>query len=381
MTPKSIDSELAALLRLGDEPPAKLLAALNRLSQSEQVALVCRAPARQREEILRLLPHPETVVPALPEVEFCCTARAIGLADAHWLLSLASPEQIIAAVDIDAWQGSEPDLVKLDEWIHALGRAGDASLLRVATTLDTELIYLYLRSRIEVELKPADGESNDDWQPRDGAQTLEGQFYYRARSEKDELEILTRMLTLLFSEDYWMYFRLMQAVIHELPSENEEFALRWRNGRLADLGFPPWEEAMAVYGYLPPEARTQLPTAETNALDVAPWHLPVAAPSLPVDNEQSEYLLFRAASKLSPEERSTFFYAFLALANHIAVADRLPLGDEETLPNCIAKAAEVASIGLEKLRAAHPLSEENLLRRVPVGHLFRIGINERRDGA
>jgi len=379
MTMKSIDSKLASLIQHGEEPSPTLLAELKQLSPSEQVALVCRAPARQREGLLRLLPDPEIVVPALPEVEFCCTARAIGLADAHWLLSLASPEQIIAAVDIDAWQGSEPDLFKLDEWIHAVARAGDTSLFRAATTLDTELIYLYLRNHIEVELKPPDSESNDDWQPREGAQTLEGQFYYRARSEKDDLEILTRMLTLLFSKDYWMYFRLMQAVLHELPSENQEFALRWRIGRLADLGFPPWEEAMAVYGYLRPDARTQLPADHTKALDVAPWHLPVSTPSLPVNDEQSEYPLFRAVSKLSPEERSAFFYAFLALANHVAVADRLPLGDEETLPGCIAKAAEVASIGLERLRSAHPLSEEDLLRRVPVGHLFRIGINERRD--
>jgi pimeloyl-ACP methyl ester carboxylesterase len=42
--------------------------------------------------------------------------------------------------------------------------------------------------------------------------------------------------------------------------------------------------------------------------------------------------LLRAAAELDDEARRRVFYAFLALANQVAVADQLPLGDVESIP-------------------------------------------------
>ncbi len=376
-TPVTPGREIAQLLAGNAADTTRFLA---ECSLDEQAALVCSAPLGRRAELLQLTPMPEQVIPLLPEAELCYTVKEIGLQDAGWALACASTEQLIAAVDLDIWEGFAPEPAKLDTWLDALAHAGDATLLRGVQELDTELIFLYLKNRIASDLKPPDSESCDDWQPPIGGQTLDGQFYYCAVNEKDDLETITRMLKLLFTENYWLYFRLLQAVIHEPRTENEEFAMRWRNGRLEDLGFPAWEEAMAIYGHLRPDERSALPGAEdVDALDISAWRMPVWAPELPAELTGSEHAIFRAVAQLDAEGRAAFFYALIGLANKVAVADKLPLGDAESLPQAIAKAAALTSAGFEYLAAEHPLPAAELLHRVRLDHLYRIGANLQRS--
>ena len=225
------------------------------LSLEAQLALVCETPLAQRAEMLGLVPAPEAVIPLLPEAELCFTVKAVGLADASWILEYATPEQLQASLDLDAWSGYEPDLANLNAWFEALVQTSEASLLRAARALDPELIVMLLRSRIAVVQKPS---GDEDWQPPPGAQTLEGQFYYTALADGDDVEPITALLRALFEADYWMYFRLMLGTIWELDSDNQEYALRWRAGRLEDLGFPRWEEAMQIYKFVPPSERARI---------------------------------------------------------------------------------------------------------------------------
>jgi hypothetical protein len=344
--------------------------ALAAMPLEAQVELVCETPVSRRAALLELLPAPEQVVPLLPEAELCFTVKAIGLESAAWLLEHATPEQVVACVDLDAWEGTLPDRAKLDAWLSALVEAGEDPLLRGVQALDPELLTLYLKSRVEVFLRAND----DDWQPPSGAQTLDGQFWFRALGEGDDVAAIVALLRALFERDYWTYFRLLQAAIWELETETEEWALRWRAGRLEDLGFPAWEEAMGLYRYLPPEQLAALPEGVDPLAAGVRWQLPVWVPRLPVDAAEG-VLLFRAIAELGAEERRTAFHALVALANQIAVADRLPLSDAESTPRAIEKAARIASLGLEHLAREHGIPHVAVLRRAPLERLFRVGAN------
>lgn len=351
---------------------------LSHMPIGDQVTLICDSPLAARRELLDLLPTPELIVPELPEAELCFTAKAIGLADAAWLLAYATPEQVTACVDLDAWSQTDlvPDRERLGTWLAALAAAGEPALLASARSLDPELLVLWLRDRLEVWLKT----NEDDWVPPDGSSTLEGQFFFRARRDGDDLSEVRAFLDVLFREDYWTYFRLMQGVTWELESDTEEWALRWRNGRLEDLGFPTQEEALSLYSIVPARSLDELAAApaEPSAVD---FRLPIWMPRLPVSSTAA-HSLWRALAALAPDERRAYLLAFLTLANRVAVADKLPLGDADSIAQAIEKAVSFASAGLDHLVAAHGVSPTEALRRTTLERLFRVGFTlaQRADG-
>lgn len=360
--------DLLALARRDKPAAEKALAAL---PPAEQLARVCELKPAERAVLIGLAPEPEMLIAALPPAELCFTLKAVGLADSAWMLEHASPDQLVAAVDLDAWRGPQLDLAVAGEWLGALASVSDEAKVRALEILDAELVTLALRARIAVEQMPDDAEG---WSPPEGAQTLEGRFFYMARADNDDLADVTALLRALFEGAYWSYFRLMHAVTWELTTETEEWALRWRSGRLEDLGFPAWDEAMGLYRHLEPGRRDALPPADERALDVEPWSLPVWLPQLPELRGEGARL-FRAIAELPDDARRACFYAFVALANHVAVADRMPLGDVESTPAAIEKAARFASLGLAHLAERHGLAEAALLERVELQYLFRLGAN------
>jgi hypothetical protein len=368
--PSTTSANIQRILDLAIRERAAATQAIQGMPLDDQVALVCDTPLSRRAAILELLPIPEAVIPLIPEAEFCFTAKAIGIEDAAWVLEYATPEQIVACVDLDGWTGTVADRVAIDLWLDALAMTTDSTFLRSIHALDPELVVLFLKHRIQCFQKPDD---DDDWQPPEGGLTVEGQFYFVAVREGDDLETIVKMLRALFAADYWVYFRMMQGIIHELDIVNEEWALRWRTGRLEDLGFPPWDRAMEIYHFIRREDRTAI-SEEATSLDIGEWHLPVWMPSLPASADH-QHLLFRTLAQLDESERRSALYAFIALANKIAVADQMELSDAEATPIAIEKAADFASAGLQLISTELGLNASDVLRRVPLQRLFSVGAN------
>jgi hypothetical protein len=370
MAAAPLDPERQRLLALARRDPEAAGKAASALPVDAQIALVCETPVAQRAALLGALDKPEEIIPALPEAELCFTVKALGLADAGWILEHATPEQVVASLDLDVWKGHEPDLAIFGDWLTALASSESRALVDGARAIDPELLVLHLQSRLQVWLKPA---GDEDWQPPAGSQTLEGQFYFTPLDEGDDAEAILTLLHSLFDQDYWTYFRLMQGAIWELSSDLMEWSLRWRTGRLEDLGFPPSDEAMRIYRFIAPGDRARL-DADPRPLDVEAWRLPIWLPGLPA-TRSALHRVFRAAGELDAEERRAFFYAFVALANKVAVADRMPLSDAESTPQAIEKAARFASEGLAHVAAESGLPDATVLRRVSVERLFAVGAN------
>jgi len=380
---RAVPAPARDILELARRDRGSARAALDALSPQERVDVVCGAPLARRAEMLALASRPEEVIPLLPEAELCFIVKSIGVEDAPWILESATPEQLVACIDLDAWSGLALAPEKLDAWLAALLDAGEKPLLTAVRNLDPELLVRMLMERAQIVMKPP-GDEGEGWDPPDGARTVEGQFYFAARREGDDLASLASTLDILFREDYWLYFRLMQGAIWEIESDLEEWSLRWRIGRLEDLGFPGWDEAMRIYGYVRPDRRAELPEPAEAAISApSDWRLPVWIPGLPVplDGSESRFSVFRAASKLAAEDRSAFFYAFVSLANSVAVADRMALGDAETLPAAIEKAATHASRGLDHVVEKTGVDASEALRRAGPTRLFRVGASIARDEA
>lgn len=359
-----------ALISLARRDKRAASEAFAQLDFEHQLQVICESPLVSRMRMLDLAPHPETLIPLIPEAEFCFTVKSVGLNDASWLLEYATSEQLIACSDLDAWKGNTPDTATFGEWLAIMAEAGDETLIRAAHAIDPELWVLFLRTDVFIDLKPGNDEG---WQPPEGARTLDGQFYFTAKRSNDDTEAIATLLRVVFQEDYWLYFRLLQGVMWETKSDLEEWAARWRSGRLQDLGFPTWDEAMQIYGHIRPDQRANLPD-ETQAVDLGDVRLPVWVPQLPTAAD-TKHAIFRVAGELDANERRSFYFGFIALANRVAVADSMVLGDTDTLPEAIDKTAEIASAGLEFIAGETGVALADVLRRSRVEQLFRVGAN------
>ena len=114
--------------------------------------------------------------------------------------------------------------------------------------------------------------------------------------------------------------------------------------------------------------------SDLRVLDLDTEMLPISVSDLPGEHS-SEPAIFRAARELDPGERSALFSSLISLANRVAVADRMELGEAESLPKAIEKATRFASDGLEYLAEKNSIPLEEGLRRAALDRLFRVGVN------
>jgi len=360
--------ELTALVRTDVDAAKRLLAAL---PIEEQVKTICQLPAERRSEALALTPDPGLVIPRMPELDLCATTVAVGPEGSGWLLAHASREQIVACLDLDAWRGPVIDPGRLDAWLTGLADAGDATLLRTARALDPELLAFWALRDVEFFIRTGEDE---DWEPPADARTIDGEHYFRARHPDTDLEVLMRLLYVLFENDQTLYLALVHDVAAGASSVDEEQALHWRGCRLIDLGFPTRDEALAAYAWLDPES-AGLPEAPAPAGEPEE-NLPVdpARPLLP-------YPLFDAIAQLASDERDRALIDFMQLSNKVLVAEGLSLGDADAVREAMSRAAELASRGLEAIAERNELDDVAVLRRSTVEHLFRMGASLAGAGA
>ncbi len=364
------DSDLARLgrasgseiLRLSRRDRAAAVRAVRELPPEAQAQACQDLRPEVRHQFLMLLDSPEKVVPLLPEMELCATIRSGGMSEAAWLLELATAEQRQACFDLDCWSGERIELDRVTEWIDGLIEAGRPTLVTALEQLDPELSVLALAGLTEVAVLSRDDE------PPDGFFTEDGVVYFGPRND-GSFSRVKEIAQATFSEDQPIYWRLVYGLIYESMSEAEEWALRWRQGRLLDLGFPGREQAMRAYSPLAIEALPALP-AEPGARPERTGEL-VETAELPAELAGTRF--GEALRELPAQAAADALAGVLSLANALAVADRLRLSEPESIPTALRKAVRGLDRGLAEVAAARRAAAGSVLEHVPALELFRIG--------
>jgi hypothetical protein len=329
------------------------------LSPAQLVAVraqLASATGRQRLDILLGAPNPAALVQALPADELYFTIREIGLADAVDLVQLASAEQFRVFLDLDTWRQGRFEPRRALPWLRA-ARAGAlqdprlaARLARKMRALDREVLYLVLRDALRVhDLRVNEDpeiESDQAWKTSDGAYFIEflveGSDFVAVRGLLDDLE----------AEDPFMSSRLLGALAWELPSELEESALRWRQGRLADLGYPSLEEALSWYAR--PSTRPSGPPGQ-----------PGRAPGVFLASLGRLSLLARAAATLDASDREALDMQLVTAGNAVLVADGIDPTDLDQVRAAVAGARAMVELGLERLAGGDEARSAEVLAGTP----------------
>ncbi|MEW6260840.1 MAG: DUF6178 family protein [Thermodesulfobacteriota bacterium] len=338
-------------------------------------------PAEKAME--EILDHPKcmALVQSFPEEDLYLLIQEIGPDDALPLLSLASNRQWQFCVDMEIWDRDRIHPQRFARWMQLLLHADPERFIKWVLNEQLEPIERFLNMHVEVFILEHDMDPSDF---PDDTFTYDGIYYIRFRNTFDSnegdpppsLEIepfLNDFFNHLYDQDNHSIFQnLLLESRWIIPSEIEDEAYRLKCIRLAEKGFLPYEEAISLYQPLDPGhllPRISRPSNQQDARDPTS-----AIPSIVINPEQHPIDIGFDEMRDDP-----LFLEILseigALANQIAVADRVHLSSREDLAGLIRKVRAYLGIGIEILSKApfHPRTAAQFLRLYPLSAIFRVG--------
>lgn len=359
--------------------------ATNVVELSRFRAQLGRARRQRRGDVLLESPDPRGAIRRLPGDELFHVIQEMGLEEADEVLVHAAPAQIQTCLDLDLWRGDQIDLATGEAWLAALAEAPRAQVAAWLRGLDTELLAWLLRRRTRIHDLTLEG-------PPDNTtlatyNTPDTFFCLELLGDEDENLTTIRMLDALYETDRDHARRFLVGARSELDTELEELALRWRSGRLADLGYVDYYEALEVYREVDPA------TVAAKPGDATASSTPRVRPlidALPRDDEPVVGLprgvlerlgagspFGRALAGVKAESAlSEVRHALVALANRVLSADRVSPGDQENVELTLLRMIATLDLATEFLarQKGQDFEPEALLRTVPLVRLFQLGV-------
>lgn len=310
------------------------------------------ARGRRKLDVILDAPDPAALVHGLPAQDLYFAAADIGLDDAGPLVRLARPAQFRTFVDLDAWRGGELDPARVATWLELARGDDDEGYRAKLEKLDIEVLELVLRASVQVydleEEEPPDIAGASERSP-------DGRFLLVYPEGPVPFTDARRLVAELYERDPFQAARLLSAVRWELTSELTETALRWRDARLADLGFPSPSEAASLYARAPRVA----PARPEPPREPAGFFL--------AELERGN-VLDRALAALPDVHRERLERELVAVLNMAIVADAVDVSDLGAVRAEAAAVRDTVALGLARL--GEPASR---LELTPLKAIFQAG--------
>jgi len=324
-------------------------------------------PAKKRMEALLDAADARAAVQSTPVQLLYQTIAEVGLADATELVQLASPDQFRTLVDLGGWDRDHLNPLETLTWLRAARGDDPEAFFRKLRAVDLEVVELLLRSLTVIH----DRDENPDADPQGvTVETPDEKYLIEMMVEGAPMAALRTLINDFIAQDPFQASRLFEAVRWEVPSEMEETAFRFRSGRLQDLGFPPLDEAMALYAWVDPE-----PLAPPAA----------ATPEGLVHSEVRPDYVGACLRALPDDERAVLEEELRLLINSALVADAADPGELEDLRRVGEQTRDYLSLGFEHLtgfddsRAVEVVREHSLRRVFQVGFSLTLQLKRQAD--
>ncbi|PRQ05542.1 hypothetical protein ENSA5_02090 [Enhygromyxa salina] len=329
------------------------------------------------------------LIRALPVQSFVTVARKLRDEQRlDLLLPHASAEQITGIFDLDAWERDRIAVARAREWLDRIVdayREGEVERGRLARLIhDTDPEMWILATAAATAVAELDEPDNDErrqqvledmsalhtWETPDG--------HYIVGVPDNELgRMALRVLFAVYDDNLVEGRKLVSAIKWSVHAEVEEDLLRWRKGRLADLGFPEWDEAMRLFT---PLSRDAVSGRTDDGEDSPPAaHIPERRATLPPANLGAPHdVLRRVMHHLDDAEYDLRLREFLLLANELMAAQRYEPGDEALQERAVGQAQATLNLACELLLAAEPHDDPEAfiaarITSVGLRKLFRFG--------
>lgn len=319
-------------------------------------------------------PHLATIVPLLPPGELWLTVGEVGKNDALQIMNHATGEQWQTLFDLAAWNKDELDPKKAIEWLQTMVDVNAAKASAWFRELDWEFAILLTQSLVTVAKvtdKEEDPVETRHWPNTLPPWTLDSAYYLQGRDE--ERDGLARKLFRQVADDDIDFFHHLCDVIPDvLPTEQAEVAFETRERRLAEEGFPPYEEAIAIYQPLSVSAIQTLPRRNPRLLNDAEKHVTPRYPLVTCDAAQL-FISQVVATVNDGKFLQDWSIELAGLANKVMIADQRPMEPAE-LRESMAKVVAMLNLAVEAISGSDIDKGRAVLQTYWAKDLFKVGV-------
>ncbi|NTV48681.1 MAG: hypothetical protein HGB32_02985 [Geobacteraceae bacterium] len=282
--------------------------------------------------------------------------------DAMELLGLASPEQCVFILDMELWRGWSFFEDKAVEYLEYILKGSEEHFLELLPHLDFNLLSLFLGRELVVAGGIGDINTDEERQT-DWDHTFDDVFLIKFKNPK-HAETIGFFLELVCRLDNPLYTTLMESVSGEIDIESEEECYRIKSGRLADYGFPPYDEALEIYSRINPE--TFAPSQNKVLLQTD------EATTLPEAFLTGKTFLERVILLMDSE---LFRMELNYLINTALVADQANLDGTEYMKSVVERVYGYLDIALEYLSQGDEAKGAEILAGENLKSLFQLGFS------
>ncbi|MGD8666327.1 MAG: DUF6178 family protein, partial [Desulfobacterales bacterium] len=275
------------------------------------------------------------------------------------------------------------DINSVTRWMNLLMETDSQRFIHWILNDHLEFMEWYLFKNLEIRIREHD---QDPAEFGDEFFTLDDIYYLRfidipSESESEKLidqqrrKFLTQIAQRLASSDHLIYQSVFLEAAHVIPAETEEDCYRWRNTRLAEKGFLPFDEAVGIYQLIKPgelegKRKKFIPPASRQVST-----LPV--PVSPLRELKQDNYFTRALQTIEAANIVQLLQTeFAHLCNQVVVADSRIIGERNTLQEVVKKTSDYISIGLEEILKDQKDDTANgaaLIMQYMLQDIFRVG--------
>jgi len=350
---------------------------------------ILNLPAEQALDEILDHPQPNALVHSFAEEDFYFLIHDIGPEDSLDLIALASPRQWEYILDIESWEKDRININAVTHWMDLLLTSDPTRFIHWAATEKPDLLEYYLFKTIEIIIRDHDQDPSDF---DDDFITYDDIFYFKLPDDqspdadgtsikKVQKLFLSKMMKQLADTDHLFFQQTLLRAANVIPAESEEEAFHFRNVRLAEKGFLPFDEAVGVYQ---PISVDQLKKSKKSIKKQSEPDMIVPAPVHHTAMMDKKNTFSQALATITLEETlHQLQVEFAGVCNRLIAADQAAIHERKELKTVVKKACGYISIGLEYLSADNqPDVKKRLseyIQTYPLIDLFRAGFGQVAD--
>jgi hypothetical protein len=322
----------------------RVIDAFEALPPAKRADIFRNLSSQAREELIEVVSRPGDIMKRVSEEEIFLTIKELGAENALNLIRATTSDQLQYLLDVELWSKDQFNPASALKWMSVIADLGHDKVRQFYGTVDEELLIKAMSTFVRVHARDPERDLLEqlDYLP---PFTLDDSYFLDVLVPEAE-ETVKAFLITLYEMDPVIYAGLMEELMWGLSAEAEENALRLRRARMAERGFPDYDEAMEIYRYASrADVRRPVDSRPRDDDDS-----PMGVIQYPVRYSEPGTLLRKSLEAVESQERRDRIAMNVAhLGNKVMIADARDPGDPRDLRDSLSKVIGHINIGLEDL--------------------------------